>query len=513
LTVCTDSQCPADVDATGLTEALSRPVAALPYSWRRPAWIAPGKLNSFVEAGSPDGGRGKVEQLVDNVIAASSITIQERRSAEGLDAHVPMILRDGALYDPDLDRFFRDLPLNGVRSRHSLRAYGYDILVWARFLSEACAKTIWQADRHDVLAYHRIRRRAVACLDRLYRWGGQEGLIAEAPFTHRSVWRQGHAGRRSQVAARNDAYEPAARKADVSFVTLDDYRRFRDIGLRGLLPDGRTRPGARDRNGIRNALFSDLLVTTGLRLEEASSLFTSDLVFADQRSGRQVWLDLPDAQTKGDRGRQILVPARLLEQVRAYVDVERAHAVAKFQQRLAWQSIDRPLFVHRERKGSRLRSLDGGDIALDVLDPEERSRIIVCDCDGTPVEPAVLWLSEIGLPVQPNSWEVVFARASSRCRSFGFDISITPHQLRHTFAVHMLAMLIQHRIRDAALPAGPMEGYRQILGDPLQQVQRLLGHASLTTTYIYLDHIATRADTVDAAVEELLTLLPSDASL
>ena len=49
---------------------------------------------------------------------------------------------------------------------------------------------------------------------------------------------------------------------------------------------------------------------------------------------------------------------------------------------------------------------------------------------------------------------------------------------------------------------------RLILGDPLQQVQRLLGHASLTTTYIYLDHIATRADTVDAAVEELLALLP-----
>jgi len=438
-----------------------------------------------------------------------------------------MILRDGALYDPDVDRFFRDLPLNGVRSRHSLRAYGYDVLVWARFLSEACAKMIWQADRHDVLAYHRIRRRAdagqrisaaswnraVACLDRLYRWGVQEGLIAEAPFTHRSVWRQGYAGRRAQIAARNDAYEPAARRADVSFVTLDDYRRFREVGLRGLLPDGSTRPGARNRNGIRNALFSDLLVTTGLRLEEASSLFASDFVLTGQHTGRQIWLDLPGAQTKGDRGRQILVPARLLEQVRAYVDVERAHAVEKFQRRSGWQSIERPIFVLRERSGTRLPLLDGGDIALDLLDPEERSRIIVCDSDGTPVEPAVLWLSEIGLPVQPNSWEVVFARASSRCISFGLNINISPHQLRHTFAVHMLAMLIQHRIRDAALPAGPMEGYRQILGDPLQQVQRLLGHASLTTTYIYLDHIATRADTVDAAVEELLALLPSEASL
>ena len=468
---------------------------------------------------------GKVGQLVDNIELVSSITIQERRSTHGLDAYIPTILRNGLLYDPDLDRFFSNLPLNGVRSRHSLRAYGYDILVWVRFLSEACAKTIWQADRHDILAYHRVRRRAeaeqrisaaswnraVASLERLYRWGVQEGLLAEAPFTHRSVWR--HGGRRAQITARNDAYEPAARRADVSFVTLEDYRRFRDVGLRGLLPDGGTRPGARDRNGLRNALFSDLLVTTGLRLEEASSLFAFDLAFTDHHPGRQIWLDLPDAQTKGDRGRQILVPARLLEQVRAYIDVERTYAVAKFQRRSGWQSIDRPIFVHRERCGARLRLLDGGDIALDLLVPEERGRIIVCTDDGTPSEPAALWLSEIGLPVRPNSWEVIFARASNRCRSFDFDINVSPHQLRHTFAVHMLAMLIQHRLRDAALPAGPMEGYRQILGDPLQQVQRLLGHASLTTTYIYLDHIATRADTVDAAVEELLGLLPSEAAL
>jgi hypothetical protein len=36
--------------------------------------------------GSPEGVRGKVEQLVDSITLASSITIQERRSAQGLDA-------------------------------------------------------------------------------------------------------------------------------------------------------------------------------------------------------------------------------------------------------------------------------------------------------------------------------------------------------------------------------------------------------------------------------------------
>ena len=90
----------------------------------------------------------------------------------------------------------------------------------------------------------------------------------------------------------------------------------------------------------------------------------------------------------------------------------------------------------------------------------------------------------------------------------GIPVRVSPHQLRHSFAVHMLAMLIQRRLVEAAEPVGAMEGYRQLVGDPLQQVQRLLGHSSLATTSIYLDHLATRADTVDAAVEELLALVP-----
>ncbi|MGE6057362.1 hypothetical protein ACQJ2V_28445, partial [Klebsiella variicola subsp. variicola] len=82
-------------------------------------------------------------------------------------------------------------------------------------------------------------------------------------------------------AARNDAYERVARRSDVRFVTMDDYRIFREVGLRGLTPDGTERLGARDRNGLRNALFADLLVTTGLRLEEASGLLTAELAAID----------------------------------------------------------------------------------------------------------------------------------------------------------------------------------------------------------------------------------------
>jgi site-specific recombinase XerD len=495
-----------------------------PRATERRAWEVP-----VCPLGQVKGG-GLGEGLHIAHVALVTITIQERRSAEGLDTYIPIILRDGALYDADLDRFFLDLPLNGVRSPHSLRAYGYDVVLWVRFLAEACGKTVWSAQRADVAAFHRARRRAdagfrisaaswnrsVASLEKLYRWAELEGLVASTPFTHRDAWRRGHGGRRARITARNDAYERAAKRSDVRFISLEDYRAFRNVGLRGLTVDGTERPGARDRNGARNALFAELLVTTGLRLEEASFLLASELatLFPPTSRSRQAWLKLPPALTKGDRGRSVLLPRRLLQQIAAYVGAERAVAVTKFAARSGWRAIERPILIHRPTPGAlgvALRA--GGTILVDALAPDERGRLVICADDGAPQEAAALWLTEVGQPVQPNSWEAIFARASRRCAAAGMAIGISPHQLRHSFAVHMLAMLIQHRLRDAAIdPTTPMEGYRRLLGDPLQQVQRLLGHASLTTTYLYLDHIATRADTVDAAVEELLALVPNERS-
>src|SRR5271165_6983670 len=88
--------------------------------------------------------------------------------------------------------------LNGVRSPHSLRAYGYDVVVWVRFLAQACGKTVWSVEREDVAAFHRARRRenagfrisaaswnrSVASLEKLYRWaelGGAGRIRAVHP--------------------------------------------------------------------------------------------------------------------------------------------------------------------------------------------------------------------------------------------------------------------------------------------------------------------------------------------
>jgi site-specific recombinase XerD len=462
------------------------------------------------------------------------ITLLERATAEhrasgdlamvrGRRAEAPVILKDGAIYDVDANRFLADLPTNGVRSRHSLRSYGYDIMVWARFL-DVRDKTLWQATRADVDAYHRVRRdddaahrisaaswnRAVAALDKLYRWAVDEELVAQSPFAYRDVWRRLASGGRAAVVTRNQAYERAAKRADVKFVAIEDYRCFRDVGLRGLATDGAERPGARDRNGARNALFADLLIATGLRLEEASSLLAIEIEGAIRASAsgeRQVAFRLPATLTKGDKGRTIRIPASLLARLRSYLEVERSMAVEKFKARGMAKRMFAPL--HCAFKGGKIEvvtKIGRAPLRLDVITPDERRRLLIRGADGTPVEPAALWLSEIGLPIAPNSWEAVFARASRRCQASGLAFDVSPHQLRHSFAVHMLALLIRQRFGEAREDQDfSGASYRRLLGDPLQQVRRLLGHASLATTYIYLDHLTGCQETVDAAVEELLS--------
>lgn len=454
------------------------------------------------------------------------IRLIETRDVDGLDRHIPRIVLDGELYDPELDRFFVELPLNGTRSPHSLRAIGYDIVVWVRFLDQARGKTIWWVSHEDIVAYHGARRRgaashrisasswnrSVASLDKLYRWGVEQGLIANSPFRHRQVWRRGLGGRRAAHEDRNMAYEPSSAVFQPRFVSLETYRLFNRVGLRGLMPTGHERHGARDRNGLRNALFADLLVSTGLRLEEAGSFLVCELPKLGISDGpkRQIRFDLPPPVSKGNRGRTVLIPHRIITRLQDYIDIERSRAVAKFKVRSKVSQIPRPILVERSTNDPHtVRLSDGSTVRTDRFTPQERLRLVHCR-EGIPAAPAALWLSEVGLPVRSNSWEAIFLRASRRCQNAGLDIRISPHQLRHTFAVHMLAMLIEQQVGQAKTDVSGIEAYRQLLSDPLRQVQRLLGHASITTTYVYLDQIAAQADTVDTAVGRLLSALTED---
>ncbi len=126
-----------------------------------------------------------------------------------------------------------------------------------------------------------------------------------------------------------------------------------------------------------------------------------------------------------------------------------------------------------------------------------------------------LWLTEQGTPMTSDAWEAIFVQASARCCRLGYDLYVTPHMLRHTFAVHMLAQLIRVQIgalfeRPPDDPSMRADAYRRLAGDPLRTLQRLLGHATITSTYIYLDHVLEAQALIDDALERYAdSLVPS----
>src|SRR6266852_5410669 len=266
--------------------------------------------------------------IVDGVTQELLVETAAAAEATGLSDGMPFILDECGGYDVDLNRFFRACPTMGVRSLNSLRAYARDLLVWMRFLCERRgSKPIWQAYREDVAAYHAARRRsapvhricaaswnrAVAALEKFYVWAVEEELIATSPFGSSTMWRRVRGGRFAPVRTAR-AREAGARRGDLRFVGLDHFFAFRDVGLRGRQFDGCEDAAWSGRHGERNALFAELLVTTGLRLEEAASLLAIELPTPDRMPTKQRSLSfrLPAAIAKGGRAWDIRLPVRLL---------------------------------------------------------------------------------------------------------------------------------------------------------------------------------------------------------
>jgi site-specific recombinase XerD len=464
-----------------------------------------------------DGSALRAPVSVEGVPVNLSVSLTEAAGKIGLMDGMPFFLdRDGG-YLHDVNRFFRACPTMGVRSRHSLRAYAHDILVWMRFLEERRGgKQLWRADYNDVIAFHHARRlsdapfrisasswnRAIAALDKLYRWALEEGLIASSPFRYDLSFRHGHGRGAPKVVEGNRARERAARPHDMQFVDIGRYLAFRDIGLRGRLPDGSEDPAWRGRNGERNAVFAELLVTTGMRLGEAGSLIIDELPRLTSDSPRILLFDLPGAITKGERPRRIRLPRRVLKLIGDYCDIERHVAAAK---------APPPPVVPFVLSSDGCNAINGSGrrVALTRLRPQDRQRLLRSP-DGMP-EHASLWLTERGQPVSSGTWEVAFRRASQRCQIFGLDVTVTPHMLRHTFAVNMLSMLIREQVGAIFNPTDAHgAAYRQMLGDPLRHLQHLLGHTNITSTYIYLDSLAEAQELVDAAADRWTAELMAD---
>jgi site-specific recombinase XerD len=469
----------------------------------------------------------------------------ERFACLGIPDRTPWLDAESA--DEELlNRFFADLWVLGGLAENTVRAYARDVVVWARFLRQARTRSWLEADRSDLLAFHKVRRvtgartgaggmatisgrswdRGVCALTKLYDWAEVHELVEAGPFlaagaNRSAINEHARSGRRS---SRRMGREGAAESRH-AMVVLDEeqYRLWRDVGVRGMTAAGVADGSWRGRNGERNARFCDALVTSGARVGEMAALVVAELPdLADPALARVPLVDLPFAAAvvKGGRGRRVPVAAAVVARLWEYVRWDRAQRVRAASGRGDYDRLvaqGRAVLCRQVTgRGCEVAEADGswGKRRWDDLDDLERRRLLEVDASGEVVGPVMVWLAEGGQPAEVKSWQSMFLRASDRCQAAGIGLYVTPHVLRHTYSTRVLSALISSQMDTERLAAAfcgvPETRYRKVFGDPLRTLQQWLGHRSITSTYVYLDNVQELRDFHARSVEEVFAAFVGD---
>jgi site-specific recombinase XerD len=430
----------------------------------------------------------------------------------------PFVLGPDGSYDVALNRFFRELDGWGVRAANSISAYARDVMLFCRFLhTSRGGKTIWECDGADLRAYKSVRlhtsgdqqvsvatwRRSIAALDKWVAWAVYEGLLRAEPF--RYVDRTVLTPQGLRQVRVNALQEPDGQTEPIRFVAFEDYLLWRDVGLRGQMPDGRVDPAWRGRHGERNAMFADLLICTGMRLGEAASLLLPEI--PPLSGGRGLGdVRLSAAVTKRSKARTVFVNRRTLVNLHRYIDIERDELVTRTRRGGVYTRTGDAVLVRRVGHATLTLADGRGSRPYSRIGVEERQRLMAVTEAGELAGPLALWLGRDGTPLKFSTWQSAFHRANQRCARFDLGISVSPHTLRHSFAVHMLGLLLRQTVRalgsdvDRRLTGAQVK--RLLIGNPMRKLQLLLGHSQESTVYTYLDVLDEAQEIVLSALDE-----------
>ena len=223
--------------------------------------------------------------------------------------------------------------------------------------------------------------REVATVNKFYWWALKVGYLAAHPIPQRMRRSQRAGGDRNAARAR-DGLRPATYSHDggserVVWLPPADYRRWRDIGIRGSGADGLPTEAFRGRWAARNTTYCDLMVRTGLRVSEQSALSVFEVPHSRGLGGFQrFWL--PASIAKGRSARWVYVPPSLLPELDAYVEIDRAEVIAEAQAagRYKWRHA---WVVEDPREPVAVQRVEGVVHKLNVveLDTEQRSHTLL----------------------------------------------------------------------------------------------------------------------------------------
>jgi site-specific recombinase XerD len=418
----------------------------------------------------------------------------------------PFLLSPECHYDVALNEFFQSVGLQSS-AQNTQVGYARDLAAFLTFLWSSRNKCSWRdAADSDHLVYSFWRRsdpegprvaastwdREVAAVNRFYQWAVRAGYLPSTPIPQ-TTRRQaplsaGLAGRRTQDEQRPATYSHGARRHRIEWLTPNEYRSWRDIGVRGFTADGLLSNTFRGRWSARNAVFCDLMVRTGLRLSEQSALTVFEVPGSRDSGGYQrFWL--PASIAKGGSARWVYVPSSVVADLVTYASVDRQAVVepsSDLDDKNAAFVVEDPGRAVARRVGS-----DGviRQIKVAELDAVERRSLFVDGANG--LAPASFWLGEHGRPLTRHFWSKLFRDANDRCTAEGIELSAHSHLLRHTFAVVTLEQLQRGHIASLSDLTSEQRGhYTRVFGDPLDWVRRRLGHRSVVTTQIYLHALA-----------------------
>lgn len=418
----------------------------------------------------------------------------------GIPDGMPFLLNDTAAPVRTVNRWLRSLPTSGVPAPKSWVAYAGDLKAWVDFLEKRALDVLddRSALREALAAYHSDRRmgplarrldnaswaRTISSISSFYKWAESEGLVDGSPFSYRLQAIRGSDGA-SRVVRRNLAVERRAKRhVSVRWLEQDFLDLFVEVGLAGMLPAGGDDPAFRGQESARNAAAGALAATSGLRAQEFSSLLLWEVPPPPNDEPPVVPLAVPGVIAKGGRSRSTWVSPRALRRIDSYFKLERPLSLTGCR----WQPDGEALMVSEpDRLGGRV---NGRRVRWDRVSLAERRRLVAPDGG-----PAMWALTGRGAPVE--DWEYVFRAASARCQGFEprFPL-VTPHMLRHSFAVHTLRWLTRTQLATVAQLVGvsgadPAWALALRSQDPLLILRDLLGHASVSTTEVYLHLVDT----------------------
>lgn len=242
----------------------------------------------------------------------------------------------------------------------------------------------------------------------------------------------------------------------------------------------------RGRNTQRNATFVEMLYFCGTREGETSLLLTFEL--PEKSASAFAEIRLPSSITKSGRSRTIVMPWLVHGLLQRYVQQDRRRAVALGRRHGSYSDVRwHRITNHRVKRGQLEIQIDGRRnwVNHDQLFEPARRWLLAETEDGW--EPAMLWLTESGLPADQRNMTKVVQRATKRwdnsCKTAGFVGSVpypTAKTLRYSFALNWL--IAWHKVIDDETGAPPAAYSPSRYEDAYTAVQWQLGHRDLQTT-------------------------------